>query len=400
MPKDVFGFDHESANKIARVVRDHLASSGGDKTHRRADVSGPGNHVAQAVITEMGGSVHKFRFVAGSFVEDIETSTAGYEEIPGEYYALDICRTPLQEGAYVWIVDHNNQWWIIDRCSKVGSGGGAAGSITGCCGMCGAGSITDCTACNGNAVAAYAFVIPAVEYEDDCCRLAVGNQFVYHVGSCGWEGIELDQCDGVPGTYPRWRLEITGTDPYDVKLELEMPGIENVIGGDDSKITYRNPQKFCCNCANVMRLDCAVALPSTCLDFPCEICILPGPKCCDTSDIATTLTATIDGTNDCMCADQLSIDLIYNAGDQTWTGQADFCQTKVTMKLQCQTDGGACGDFVLDVSWEDACYSPVKITNPDPCSCTPFSLTFQNIAADGCCGSASAGSTLDVVITL
>ena len=114
---DTYGFDREGAEKIAAVVRKALGSSSGEKSHRRADVSGPGNHVAVAKIVEAGGNTHKFIFVAGEYDESVGTNTPTFQEVAGEYFAHDLCGDNLAVGDKVWIVDHNNQWWIIDRCT-------------------------------------------------------------------------------------------------------------------------------------------------------------------------------------------------------------------------------------------------------------------------------------------
>ena len=391
--RDIIGFDRDAAQKIAQVVREHLGASGGDKTHRRADVSGPGNHVAQAVITQMGANAHKFRFVAGTFVENLTTSSATYDEVPDEYFAFDICRSPIEEGDYVWIVDHNNQWWIIDRCSHAPAGGDP--KKVGCCGFCGTGGVTTCSHCSPvNAMNTYAFMLPLVEYGNACCEGGLGNQNVFHQSGCIWQGLDFN-CNGANRA---WELEITGTGVGEVELVLDLPGVTNILGGADSQIKYINPYPFCCNCANEMRLDCSL-VPRGCEEWPCMICLLPGPKCCDTVNLATTLTATVTG-NQCPCASGVTVSLRYSSVNQTWTGSAAFCGRTIHMKLSCGVDGGGCTDFSLEVWFSDACYSPQVVGNPHPCSCNPFSLTFQNFSVDGCCNIASTGATIDVVVTL
>lgn len=159
---DLFGFDRESAEKIARVVRDNLAGAGGEKSHRRADVSGPGNHVALAFITETGGNTHKFKFAAGQFIEEVGFNLIEEQALPDEYFAHDICAKQIEPNDLVWIVDHNNQWFIIDRCTA--QGGSGHPDYGGCCGSCGGGSVTLCSECTtGNAHDKYAFDIPDFE---------------------------------------------------------------------------------------------------------------------------------------------------------------------------------------------------------------------------------------------
>lgn len=400
---DLYGFDKDSAEKIARVVRKALNTPSQSVSHRRADVSGPGNHVAVAKITETGGNTHKFIFVAATYTEDIGNQTPTFQEVQGEYYAHDLCGASLAVGDKVWIVDHNNQWFIIDRCTDAtGTGLGE-----GCCGACGGGTVTSCSECD---VAQNAWHFELTQFggqmPDDagCCEQLQGAHFVYHASGCTWKGIDLDNCHqfGSPLAYPAWELGISGLDPWEVTLQLELD--QDGDGTKDSVIKYHNPQPWCCDCANTMVLACPDALPTGCDTFPCEICLLPGPKCCASSDIAKNLTATISNTSGCACANGKTVTLIYQPATQEWVGSGTFCTTGgnthvVDLTLQCETDGGACGDFRLVVSFQDACNSGTTVTPSPSCTCTPLSLPFEGISVDGCCGVASTGATVTITVT-
>jgi len=406
---DTYGFDREGAEKIARVVRQALASSSGEKSHRRADVSGPGNHVAVAKIVEAGGNTHKFIFVAGEYDEEVGTNTPTFQEVAGEYFAHDLCGDTLAVGDKVWIVDHNNQWWIIDRCTDAtGSGTG-----DGCCGSCGGGSVTTCDKCNDggsrlggtNAQNAWSFDLGiwGGEMPDDagCCEQLAGSHFVYHSSGCVWKGIDLDHCNqhGASPAYPYWKLEIHELTAFNVILSVDLD--EDGDGTAESKVEYWNPYPWCCDCANPMVLKCPVDLPTGCDLFPCEICLLPGPKCCATSDLDTELTATITNTSGCACADARTVTLVYRAATQDWFGSGTFCDGhEVDLTLSCDVDGGGCSDFRLEVSFQDACNSGGTFQpNATSCSCDPLSLPFEGLAVDGCCGVASTGATVTITIT-
>tara|TARA_R100000808_G_scaffold7070_1_gene20808 strand:- start:21532 stop:22755 length:1224 start_codon:yes stop_codon:yes gene_type:complete len=403
---DIFGFDRADAEKIAKVVRNALNSQPSEKSHRRADVSGPGNRVTIGMITEGGGNTHKFIFVAGSYNESVGNNTAEFLDIPDEYYAHDLCGEKLGIGDHVWLVDHNNQWWIIDRCTR-NSGTGPAGGA--CCGSCGGGTITTCAACSP-AQPTYTFDLGVfggrIPDDPDCCDELWGSHFVWHESGCTWEGEPLYQCCEHPtgGDPPKWTLTVLGTDPYDVTLKVELD--TDCDGVHDATVSYSNPFPFCCDCANAMRLTCPDNLPTGCDTMPCEICLLPGPKCCATSKLTKNLKATISNSSGCPCADGVVIDLWWRPATQDWYGSGLFCHDSITgdyhyvdLTLTCDVDGGDCQDFRLDVSFQDACNSGGTFSPTVSCDCEPLNLPFDGLAVDGCCGASSTGATVTIVVT-
>jgi len=404
---DNYSFDKQGAEKIAQVVRKALGTPAGEKSHRRADVSGPGNHVAVAKITEAGGNTHKFIFLAGEFTEDVESNDSAFQEHSGEYYAHDLCGGALTSGDKVWIVDHNNQWWIIDRCSDAtGSGGGE-----GCCGSCGGGTVTSCDKCeagsgqlagmHGQNAWHFDLGFNVGEMPDDtgCCELLQGGHFVYHDSGCVWKGMDLDQCNPVDSNPPYWKLTINELTPFNVILGVSLD--EDNDGTADASIQYWNPYPWCCDCANTMVLKCPTELPTGCDVFPCEICLLPGPKCCASSDLAKSHKATITNVSGCACANGKEITLDYRAATYDWFGSGTFCDGhEVDLTLSCDVDGGGCSDFRLDVSFQDACNSGTTASpNGGTCTCDPLSLPFEGLSVDGCCGVASTGATVTITVT-
>tara|TARA_B100000029_G_scaffold277293_1_gene271754 strand:- start:2318 stop:3532 length:1215 start_codon:yes stop_codon:yes gene_type:complete len=401
---DLHGFDKDSAEKIARVVRKALGAADGQKSHRRADVSGPGNHVAIGMITEAGGNTHKFIFAAGTYTETVGSNSAEFLEIPDEYYAHDICGEKLGIGDHVWLVDHNNQWWIIDRCTR-NTGSGPTGGA--CCGSCGGGTITACTQCDV-AQPTYTFDLGAfggqMPDDPDCCDELWASHFIRWQSGCVWEGEELDGCCSVSGSPPKWTMTVNSTDPWGVELKVELD--EDCDGVLDTSVTYSNPFPFCCDCANAMRLKCPDALPTGCDTMPCEICLLPGPKCCATSNLTTNLTATISNSMGCPCADGKTINLGWRPNTQDWFGSGLFCHDTITgdshyvdLTLSCTTDGGGCSDFRLTVSFQDACNSGGTFSPSVSCDCNPLDLPFDGLAVDGCCGASSTGASVTIRVT-
>jgi len=396
-----YGFDKASAEKIARVVRGALGAAGGEKSHRRADVSGPGNRVTLGELMEVEGNTHKFRFVAASYTETVGFQATTYQDVPGNYYAHDICADSLAVGDYVWIVDHNNQWFIIEKCVQT-IGGAGGDDLSGCCGGCGNGSITTCTSSSKNCMPSYYFMIPDflgdIEGDEGCCDQLAGPHIVYHDVDCTWKGIDLDQCNQVGGAYPAWGLTINGESPWDVTLLLSLDTTGS--GSADANIRYQNPYPYCCNCVNKFVLVCPDELPAGCDGFPCELCLLPGPKCCPGANLAQTLTATISNGGNCPCAHNVTVTLEYRPATQDWWGAADFCTSEIELTLSCTVDGGGCSDFRLDVKFIDACSSGGEFgADANTCDCNPFEVVFESISVDGCCGVASTGANITIVVT-
>ena len=168
----------------------------------------------------------------------------------------------------------------------------------------------------------------------------------------------------------------------------------------DKEVVYKNPYPFCCDCANKMVLVCPNKLPPGCDEFPCEICLIPGPKCCSSNNIAKDLTATISNNSGCSCADEQTISLAYRPDPQDWFGSGAFCSKTVDLTLSCTVDGGGCSDFRLDVRFADACNSGGEFTpSGTGCTCTPLNIPFEAINVDGCCGVASTGANVTITIT-
>tara|TARA_B100000029_G_scaffold4214_2_gene4926 strand:- start:1916 stop:2368 length:453 start_codon:yes stop_codon:yes gene_type:complete len=149
-----------------------------------------------------------------------------------------------------------------------------------------------------------------------------------------------------------------------------------------------------------MVLVCPNELPPGCDEFPCELCLIPGPKCCSSNNIAKNLTATISNNSNCPCVDDTEITLAYRAANQDWFGSGGFCTKTVDLTLSCTVDGGGCADFKLNVEFHDACSSGGEFSpSGTGCTCDPLNLPFEAINVDGCCGVASTGATVTIVVT-
>lgn len=397
-----FGFDKASAEKIAKVVRGALGAAGGVKSHRRADVSGPGNHLAIAQLTDVAGNTHKFKFVVASYEEDVGDQVTDFQEVEDEYYAHDLCGDPLLVGDHVWVVDHNNQWFIVEKCGGIGSTEGT--DAGGCCGGCSNGTITGCADSTKDCHNAYQFEIPErageIEGQVDCCGDIQGIQILYHDTDCTWKGRDLGGCDDVDGAPPHWSFVLTGEEPWDNSLTLSLADDPS---GTPVHIEYRNPYPYCCNCENKFVLVCPDQLPAGCEAFPCELCLVPGPKCCAETKMTVSLTATISVPlgSQCGCADGQTLHLAYRPTTQDWLGVGVFCDEYIELTLSCEVDGGRAADFRLDVRWPGACgpdqtYSPDSTTS----TCLPLYLPFESIDVSGCCGVTSSGQDVNIVITI
>lgn len=245
-----------------------------------------------------------------------------------------------------------------------------------------------------------------------CCNKAQGAQILEWDSGCGYVGqMELDDCRDVGGDAPRWELVIGGTDPYGVTLSLSLDTTGD--GNADAEIVYKNQFRWCCTCANPMRLYCPTNLPDFCQDWPCDICVGPGVNCCS---IGGTVTATMHDQQSCGCANAPGtppIVMTYMPALNLYEGVGLFCggtgQQGHLLKLQliCTVADSAgtssCDDYKLKWEWLDNCGTNGEMEPSDapPCSCDPLSLTFEGISGiDSCCNNTGPGTTPNSSITI
>ena len=250
----------------------------------------------------------------------------------------------------------------------------------------------------------------ANDVQSACCNKAQSAQILEHTSGCNYVGMmDLDDCGELgsttPETYPKWELVIGGTDPYDVTLSLDLDTTGDGVA--DKFIVYKNQFRWCCTCANPMRLYCPTKLPDFCQDWPCDICVAPGTNCCS---VGGTVTATFSDDQSCGCADDTApLVMDWEPAHNWYRGVSDFCSDpghQLELKLICTDVESAgtsdCLDYELTWRWLDGCGTNGQ-SGPDVgCTCDPLNLVFTSVISgiDTCCNNTGPGATPNASINI